>query len=105
MQISRVDFTRFSSGYSSRLLRRKRKMKCREKEHYETFGEAQQALDEYRASILFSNMVVYPCRQHGGFHKGHDRFMNDSAIIEREMHSSILGVISSQSLLEDTSDD
>ena len=83
---------RFHWSESSRLLRKGGKVDCRDKQHYQTHWEAQKALDEYLEDILFSNMVIYPCRIHGGFHRGHDWFMSNTEVVHRENNLSILRV-------------
>ena len=63
--------------------------KCCTKVHYETSQEANLALCGYLNRILMSNMVAYRCDWHGVFHLGHDKYIDNELILERDylLHS------------------
>ena len=58
--------------------------RCCTKVHYETRQEANLALRGYLNRVLMSNMVVYRCDLHCVFHLGHDKYMDNELIVERD---------------------
>jgi hypothetical protein len=55
---------------------------CDWKVHYNHFCRAIRDADRVmeEVTLLFDPMTVYRCGKHGGFHKGHNRFMNPNAV-------------------------
>ena len=64
----------------------KNRLDCCDKRLFQNKSLAKSAESDYRNNINFSNMNHYPCKFHKNkFHLGHDPFLNEKEILEREL--------------------
>ena len=61
-----------------------KEQRCCTKVHYETREEANLILHGYLSRVLMSNMVVYRCELHDVWHLGHNKYMDNELIVERD---------------------
>ena len=62
----------------------KREKDCDCKRRYINLEEAENAVVQFRSSILFSTMNSYYCKEHTCYHLGHNRYMEKQEILTRD---------------------